>query len=1623
METLQFDFSNVGEITPEVTDKEAKENSFYTAMLRNDDPVEAFQRANSEYLLYGSSTLVSETQQLLQQENDEQTKTAIGNIIADETIPLEQKKAIVKDYAILGAIPVSLRDKYAEKLAANNPETQIMSDKSFDKMYSEKVEYLKNHPAASENALSAFFAGVAEKEFAAAATFGLISEKDYDLLRQQYKPVQEKFPLSTGLGGGAALLAGAPTGIIGGAVIAGGIQGAARYSELGAEGVDTSTRITAALADAGVTAAMMATPIWKAATAIKAAALNAGSFVTLGSLGREVQNSILEAYPHLQHQTNWKDITVEALMGAIVGSIFGRTTKLELDTPSPNVESRPYAGKPPRDGMPKGNTYSGEVHESTARRVEDTPALIAPRGDSPLEVTALFDKAKAADLGANSVLDDTGRFADAVGEDRATIIAEQFLAKVNKEELKDVPSGIIERIDLLTDAGIKNYVRTETNPFLYGKDVHDAVNKKFYDTMKNFEEASLHQSKSSITDGEDIVSGIATYGPTEDASYKTMNDAGEALSKLLKYVPEGAVYIGKVDYTTNTIKKVDKYDPTEGDYYLQWKFNHSYNREDALVFGEDAVKVDLTIPFTEYSNQYINKALTSLARIPYANRFVFPGTHFLKEWVTKGAMQAGDNFLAIEYPMVEALRTAVSALSRSKGETLALRHLITRGSDEAKVWSYGEISSILSPKGFKESQIKKIATAYFLDRRVDDLSYLFQNREVYKDLVAKGMSEYHINGQQIHAKPVKEIQDISSVWDASTNTARSISKEELKELYDNGGYVATLSHRKHIGGDYLDYVYIPSGTKQSAVSDYVLPRVKGHSPRGWEEYYFLDKAPKKARLNGKEVIDAEELNKLRSTVAAAGTKKDIESILKDMQKKHPDYTFTWRRDRVDSNSTLQEYRLYTDALGYATGRGDKLISVDGTAKQVDPLTMRLRSVSALARSAAFYEWDTLFKRTFLRSYSKYLYDPSSFPTSMADFKKPYKASEGGASDEMRTFRDAQVQYQYYRSIYDIRNIDEELWKRGFYWLGEAAESLSDNLAETLKFIGKKVYPPNIVKSAATAFLIFLNPIRTFTVQASQVYQYALARPEYMLNPNGFAREMASLLWSISLSSKGSKWQPLIDTLGAKAAGMSVKDYQKFLQSWYDSGLPYAVDSNIVLNGILGKGTRPLMESPLVSTGASAYNTLLAIPRAGKLAGYDPGEGFNLLSAWLFARHRFAKNNPDIDINSKTAQATITADARAISGELSRAGELAWSRGILSLPLQFMQVPYKIFLNTLTSKVWSPQEKSRMLFGNLVAFGAGAYFLSDAINTLREKYGSEVPEQVWVAIQGGMIDLSVNMLASLGVDENEKLDSTTLAVSKGFSPFGSNLVISELLSRSSEKPFQEVLFGPSWSMFNTQNGRIPTAIRDMADVFSTTELDTKEKIKLAVIQGAQATSGGSNWMKMQFALETGKIISGTGNDTGLHADRKAAIATLFGVSTYEQLDKQWLDTKYFDEQKEIETEAKHILRMANENVLFNYNKNMDQYYREKALINSYLSVIKNNPDHATKLYMKLDDLSRKQVEGEGDSIYTRMYKSALTKAEEDKQELSNFLRSSQNPKLQELADDLNMGMNIEEGKGY
>jgi len=457
------------------------------------------------------------------------------------------------------------------------------------------------------------------------------------------------------------------------------------------------------------------------------------------------------------------------------------------------------------------------------------------------------------------------------------------------------------------------------------------------------------------------------------------------------------------------------------------------------------------------------------------------------------------------------------------------------------------------------------------------------------------------------------------------------------------------------------------------------------------------------------------------------------------------------------------------------------------------------------------------------------------------------------------------------------------------------------------------------------------------------------------------------------------------------------EFKLTLEGFKNSGLLQSIDSNLLVDGLYSQKHKKLVETFGETASRHAESSIGLLPKLGRQMGFDRGEEINLAGSWIISRDRFARMNPDVDLNSAYARESISSTARELAFSMSRPGAFQYQKNALSTPLQFIAAPHKALLSFTTSKTLTSQEKARLMAAHFVLYGAAGlgiqkFVTGDSGLKLRESLGDAMPEDFYLALEGGLADWGVNSLLNIMMDEEG--EKTGIDVTHAFSPLsGGVLPFGNFLDSLSEDPFAVTILGPSWNIVDPQKGRLVTAIRDIASIMRG---DEKAPFKEMAGRAFQITSGGTDWMKYRMARDFDVLVASNGHMLDDQITSAETLAKLFGIGTVRE--RVWYEElkKFSDEEKEIKNAVKFIYEgFAKVTPLYdkdpaafeNYNKN----------VSSYMSTIQD-PLLKRKMQEEFRKYSQQQLKTLGYSVTTQMYQGASGVSQEQLKGHFNIMES-------------------------
>src|SRR5690606_4360560 len=131
----------------------------------------------------------------------------------------------------------------------------------------------------------------------------------------------------------------------------------------------------------------------------------------------------------------------------------------------------------------------------------------------------------------------------------------------------------------------------------------------------------------------------------------------------------------------------------------------------------------------------------------------------------------------------------------------------------------------------------------------------------------------------------------------------------------------------------------------------------------------------------------------------------------------------------------------------------------------------------------------------------------------------------------------------------------------------------------------------------------------------------------------------------------------------------------FVKALQDTGMLDGVDRSSLVRGAMLQATE---------RSNNLVKGLSWLTEMSRKIGFDIGEKANLIGHYAAVYSKYERKGADLT-NSRVL-AEIQSEARAISGEMNKAGDLAYTQNLMSVPMQFAQVPHKFLLGMTNRRI-------------------------------------------------------------------------------------------------------------------------------------------------------------------------------------------------------------------------------------------------------------------------------------------------------------------------------------------------
>lgn len=1210
--------------------------------------------------------------------------------------------------------------------------------------------------------------------------------------------------------------------------------------------------------------------------------------------------------------------------------------------------------------------------------------------ESPLATTEMANPQAAEKLAASSIAERTGVQVEAIGADKGTIIHDWVLSKPMPDAEQRMHPDLVEELKRLD-----HEARTTFQEYRYDPNFVEATRReeevsRVFNVIKEQRSPYYQQSNSTILETDNVFEGNAVYGRNASSGYLREKDAQAALERLqesLNTLPEdlrGTVELFK--------------DGSE--WYIKHNWKKEYDELSAFTFGPDSIQTSM-----------LGIDVSGIARSSLG-RWLFP-TGWLPKWAEAGAARSISRAAVIESNLIKNHRGKISETPYGKELTSLIDEAEQVGKD---YFSPAEISSRFPHLSTK--QVNELFETHTIWRRFQEYNYNFFNRIERNELESKGMQGlYDNNGNYIGPAttrvPDSERTTIQSVWNFDSDNILDYT-DQLKIRQDKT--LVRLYSPMRIGDEVINYGLVGSKHKLGMLPTETLPRIPGYSPRRVRENFFVDIVPTTLKVDGISVKDPIKLRNYSLTKAAARNEQEANAIAAEIQSMYPDHKVEVRPERTDNYGQLvTDYRVYNEMFRHSMKRGDRLPSRNGPARIEDRLLTEINSVKTLSRMEAFRTWDETFQKSFVNAFAKFL-PKREFPMLKTDIR-PLENMDHTLKQEFDT---AQRLYAYYARQKNFETMGDFLWKKGMWRLADVLEKFRIP-AELVRDLGKLGNPLMAAKTVATSLFIHMSPSRQWLLQPAQMAEIVAIRPvsgikNLTLIPQ-IMLELGSDANAVKRYSRMLKFVTgLMDKANTKVGATSKGEFADIMKGIRQSGIVQSVDMNSIVHGVFKDVDQAFVPTTWEAAWSKIKQAVGFGPKVGRSIGFDPAEITNQIGTWLQARDLWIERNPGKKWNTKEVFEQISHESWRLSGNMTRAGNLPYQEGALSILFQFAAIQQKLLMNILqdNATMLSPSQRAKLqalrlgLYGVKYGLpgGAAAYYFIDRHADDQVQEVMNRPE-----IRRGLIDSAVNGTIASIVEPDERTD---LAVSKMFSPYSEAFL-----------PYLDVAHS-TWMMIDQDqytNPRYPVVsvlsgfgkfIDDMQGWWITRDVN-EDTYKRMFMEGAELASGLNSYWQGQLMLGMQDKVSRMGNKYDIQIVKGEAYAKMyFGITTQKEEDL-WNLVK---NEKDFKARKKELAQNVHTQLMNMKHKageeDYDIYMRR---LNSFMSTLDPkyfNEMDKIEVMEEITKLDRRSFTETRQSVFASIWARHSSEMTKDREIAMDILKRSELPQAKELATALEEG---------
>lgn len=890
----------------------------------------------------------------------------------------------------------------------------------------------------------------------------------------------------------------------------------------------------------------------------------------------------------------------------------------------------------------------------------------------------------------------------------------------------------------------------------------------------------------------------------------------------------------------------------EGDEYVPVDFNAYKGQEGDYVIGIDAnlsayrVLGRKTGKGFEWDDPVVKRMwLPTKSRAGGSwNRHLFDPSASLDRAIVDGFSYADDQSnVASKFLNSHAANFADLAKKLPAETKKELDAYILEANVKRLPYNEATILERLGPKG-KE--------AYDSWKNFWDIMHDMENRDLVRGLTHQGYEIFKSGDTQLIVKRQPKRYANNTVYDPSTDSVRKLTDEEMTALYDAGGYVGQMRRAESFDGTLTSLVMIRNTPQEySRVmndTDKVLTYRDGYFHVAYKSPVFINE--KRIDVNGIE-YDA--------VVAIAGGVADAKRQIALMERNEPGRKFSYRGDRnKDDRLGAHFEQAQVEGRMAQRHRGqlfEETVGANGVEQLADlvlsPIESATRAAGSMATRLAMREVTAVAKQRWLDNFGDL--------TKEVDGIKlfPRTADEIGSAGQLsdRRLKSAHATWEHINYVENgyVNGMDEAYKNAMNYMANALGEGDHQTLEKAMRWMAE-VNPTGKVKAGVFYSLLVSNPFRMLLVQMNQ------AARTFSYSPRGW------------MTGRIPQWSAEVATAAAIDGKAMSAEGKQLLDILNESGMLWSVSRHNLARETVQAVTDKSLVGGVSGTMAKGVDVV-------RSAGFDAGERLSLIMhmAAVYEDYKFGRK---LNMADPTVRAQMVAEARALTGNMNRAGDMPYNQNIGALVMTYMQIPHKFALQQVSRQL-PAQKRLQLLAGDMALWGLPPAAIAGLWSAFDEESGenkySQLPEPVREVLAEGLQEMITNAVLSEITGQNVDID-----ISSSLNPLdfgGWNDMFKEglsggLMGMLGRTPTAQV-FG-----FDAKS-RMGLALHTLGQYFKTddpTETDLMDVAK----SFARFSSGFNNYDKARLMWYTGKARDSMGRLLAEDVSKVEAVAQAFGM---------------------------------------------------------------------------------------------------------------------------------------------